>query len=615
MEPTEVPVSSLVVVAEFRDPIYPGLRSTGRVERGGVDKPFHTVINSENFHALQTLLYTHEGTVDAIYIDPPYNTGAKDWKYNNDYVDGEDAYRHSKWLAMMERRLKLAKRLLNSDDSVLIVTIDEKEYLRLGMLLEQLFPEADMQTITAVTNRAGSTRSGRFSRLDEYVCFLFFGEATIKPWVANMLSDPSQGAPTMPTVWFTAVRRGSGSALRAARPNLFYPLLLDAQTGRFDSVGDPLPSDEPRANFALPTGTVAVWPLSNEGREQTWRFSANRMREYFAAGTARLGRRDANTGHRSVTYLQPGTLRNIEKGIFLVNGRTEEGALELELSSEARKTAAPGTVWNLTSHYARDHGSKLVERMLPNRRFPFPKSIYAVEDTLRFFVADKPDALVLDFFAGSGTTAHAVMRLNKQDGGCRQSVSVTNNEVSVDEQRQLRAKGHKPGDPEWEELGICEYITKPRLTAAITGTTPDGLSIKGDYKFTDEFPMADGFEENAEFFDLTYESPRPIAYDRNFEAIAALLWLHAGARGSRIESREGRPYAVADTYAVLFEVEAAGHFVGAIKDLDLRTVYIITDDPAAFSSVVSDLPAGFESVRLYESYLENFTINTQVEEG
>src|SRR5690349_14830678 len=123
-ETTTTVLDDLVVVAEFRDPIYPGLVSTGKVERGG-DKPFHTVINAENFHALEALLYTHEGKVDAIYIDPPYNTGARDWKYNNNYVDSEDAYRHSKWLAFMERRLRLSKRLLNPADSVLIVTIDE----------------------------------------------------------------------------------------------------------------------------------------------------------------------------------------------------------------------------------------------------------------------------------------------------------------------------------------------------------------------------------------------------------------------------------------------------------------------------------------------------------
>lgn len=128
-ETQAVAVADLVVVAEFRDSLYPGLVSTGRIERGG-DKPFHTVINAENYLALKALSYTHRGHIDAIYIDPPYNTGAKDWKYNNDYVETEDLYRHSKWLAMMERRLLLARDLLNPANSVLIVTIDEsKEYL------------------------------------------------------------------------------------------------------------------------------------------------------------------------------------------------------------------------------------------------------------------------------------------------------------------------------------------------------------------------------------------------------------------------------------------------------------------------------------------------------
>ena len=126
-------------VAEYDQPIYAGLKETGRVERGG-DKPYQVVINGENYHALEALAFAYAGKVDCIYIDPPYNTGARDWKYNNDYVDGSDAYRHSKWLAFMERRLKLAKQLLNPNDSVLIVTIDEKEYLRLGLLLENVFP-------------------------------------------------------------------------------------------------------------------------------------------------------------------------------------------------------------------------------------------------------------------------------------------------------------------------------------------------------------------------------------------------------------------------------------------------------------------------------------------
>ena len=174
-------VDDLVVIAEFRDPIYPGLMSTGKVERGG-DRPYHTVINAENFHALQVLLYTHEGKVNAIYIDPPYNSGARDWRYNNDYVDGDDAYRHSKWLAMMDRRLKLARRLLNPERSVLIVTIDEREVHRLALLLEQTFEGADIQMVTSVISAKGVVRPGKFSRIEEHLFVVTVGAATAHPW-------------------------------------------------------------------------------------------------------------------------------------------------------------------------------------------------------------------------------------------------------------------------------------------------------------------------------------------------------------------------------------------------------------------------------------------------
>lgn len=361
VETQTVPLDDLVVVAEFRDTIYPGLISTGKVLRGG-DKPCHTVINGENYHVLKALTYTHRGKVDAIYIDPPYNTGAKDWKYNNDYVEGDDLYRHSKWLAMMERRLIVAKELLNPEDSVLIVTIDEKEYLRLGLLLEQLFPEAEIQMVTTVINRAGSQRAGRFSRVEEYIFYLFFGDAQVALWTSTMLDDVAQmegRKPVMPTVWFTAIRRGTPSALRSARPNLFYPIFLYADTGKLHSVGNPIGKDVDRTLITAPPGAIPMWPVHSDGTEQTWRFSADRMRQYFAAGTARLGRRDPSSGVRPVTYLQPGTLANIENGTFVVTGRTEEGALELSLADGAAKLLAPRTVWSQSSHFARDQGSTL----------------------------------------------------------------------------------------------------------------------------------------------------------------------------------------------------------------------------------------------------------------
>lgn len=244
---------------------------------------------------------------------------------------------------------------------------------------------------------------------------------------------------------------------------------------------------------------------------------------------------------------------------------------------------------------------------MPGRKFPFPKSLYAVEDALRFFVASNPNAIILDFFAGSGTTAHAVMRLNRQDGGRRQCISITNNEVAADEQQALRRNGLRPGDAQWEQWGICEHITKPRIRAAITGRTPDGEPIRGDYKFTDEFPMAEGFAANAEFFTLTYEAPIAISHNRAFERIAPLLWLRAGAQGRGIDRLPKAGFAVADTYALLADVDQSRAFLRGLKGAaGLRMVFIVTDDERRFQSIAQRLPPGVEPVRLYESYLTNF---------
>ncbi len=141
-EREQLPVDSLVAVAEFGESIYPYLQPIDSICNAPDSDLWHTLIEADNYHALQLLEYLYAGKVDCIYIDPPYNTGAKDWKYNNDYVDDNDTYRHSKWLSFMKRRLELSKKLLNPNDSVLIITIDEKEYLHLGCLLEELFPDA-----------------------------------------------------------------------------------------------------------------------------------------------------------------------------------------------------------------------------------------------------------------------------------------------------------------------------------------------------------------------------------------------------------------------------------------------------------------------------------------
>jgi adenine-specific DNA-methyltransferase len=608
VEPRDVALADLVVVAEFRDPIYPGLVSTGKVERGG-DKPYHTVINAENFHALQTLLFTHRGKVDAIYIDPPYNTGARDWKYNNDYVESDDQYRHSKWLAFMERRLILAKELLKPDDSVLIVTIDEKEYLRLGLLLEQVFPESSIQMISAVISPSGQARKQAFRRTDEYIYFLTFGDAAPSSLTLGTEWKIVRDRRAETLRWAELLRSGTG-ATRAERPGLFYPVFVASDGSRVVSIGEPIPLGTSRDSITAPDGTVTIWPIRSDGSEGRWQISPGAVAEALRKGYLKLGKMTARG--MSITYLKAGEQKKVESGEFPVVGRRPDGSVVID-SSKYSPVFVPGSQWRIGSHEAGGPGgSNLISALIPGRKFDFPKSLYAVEDALRFFIANKPSATVIDFFSGSGTTTHAVMRLNKQDGGVRQSICVTNNEVGADEQANLRKRGHRPGDPDWERWGICDYITKPRIEAAITGETPAGETIKGDYKFSDVFPMADGFAENVEFFTVTYEAPLRVASHRDFHKVAPLLWLRGGSTGRRIDSLDDG-WDVADSYGVLADLDKSSEFVAAVAvTQDLRVAFVITDEDRLFEAIVRDLPDHIEPVRMYDAYLRNFEIESRV---
>ena len=595
-------VDDLVVIAEFRDTIYPGLASTGKVTRGG-DKPFNTVINGENYHVLKALTFTHRGKVDAIYIDPPYNTGAKDWKYNNDYVEGDDLYRHSKWLAMMERRLLVAKELLNPADSVLICTIDEKEYLRLGLLMEQLFTEAKIEMISSVINPKGTGRTGDFARTNEFVFFARFGKSK----VGGRIDEGAIGE-EMP--WETMRRRNLASirgrkGLGACGPNQFFPIFVDAKSGGIVGRGNPLPSDAPLNSVKPPKGAVAVFPIRPDGTEMNWEYTDTAFDKWWKKGYVRAnGRKDAPQTY-IIQHLPNKSRKEIDDGVALVEKRRADGSVIATYVNASSKHVT--TQWDFTSHSAEHGGTGVLKAVIPERRFPFPKSLYAIEDSLRFFVENKPSATIVDFFSGSGTSAHAVMRLNRQDGGHRQCISVTNNEVAADEQKALRERGLRPGDAEWEEWGICDYITKPRVEAAITGRTPHGKPINGVYKFTDEFPMSEGFVENAEFFTLTYETPVAVSYQTAFARIAPLLWLRAGSVGTRIDTLPAEGWAVVDSYGLLTDIDRSGAFLKAVRKAgDLRIAFIVTDDERRFQALARRLPDAVEAVRLYEAYLTNF---------
>lgn len=277
-EIADISLDDIVTVAEFGEPIYPYLKPLDSVCNAPDSDLWHTLIEADNYHALQLLEYLYAGKVDCIYIDPPYNTGAKDWKYNNNYVDGNDAYRHSKWLSFMQRRLQLAKKLLNPTDSVLIVTIDEKEYLHLGCLLEEMFPEGNMQMISSVIKNGTSMRQYEFSRCNEYIFYLRFGDAIISKEIPENVSTDIPWRPLM--------RSGTGSNnFRPNRPNSFYPIFWDKACGNIHHIGDPLlPAETSRLSISVPDNLIAIWPLDSAGRERVWGASAETLREYFKKG-------------------------------------------------------------------------------------------------------------------------------------------------------------------------------------------------------------------------------------------------------------------------------------------------------------------------------------------
>ena len=273
-----VDVADLLVVKRFHEQIFPGLTPVGEVRRGAGSKPAHAVINGENFHALQVLTYTYGGKVDCIYIDPPYNTGDKSWKYNNRFVDENDSYRHSKWLSFMEKRLRLAEALLKPD-GVLIVTIDEHEVHHLGLLLEDLFPAGRRQMVTIVINPAGVSQ-GTFARVEEHAIFTFFGNSSVQLIDDDMLSMSRSRSRSV--TWDSVLRRGT-NALPSDRPNLVYPVAVDPDTGRIMGAGrslrdrvaagelpvDDLNSYRPDASETV-DGYPVSWPIRTDGTLGNW---------------------------------------------------------------------------------------------------------------------------------------------------------------------------------------------------------------------------------------------------------------------------------------------------------------------------------------------------------
>ncbi len=376
------------------------------------DKPTHILIEGDNYHALSVLNYTHEKTIDVIYIDPPYNTGAKDWKYNNDYVDINDAYRHSKWLSMMSNRLITAKRLLKND-GVLICAIDENEHARLGLLLEDLFGDHEIHCITIVHNPRG-VQGKNFSYTHEYAYFVFRKNLKV---VGNRRIREED-------IYWSNLRNWGGESKREDAKNCFYPTIIEGD--KIVGFGDIVTQDIHPEKQTIKIGNqYYVYPIDKNGVERKWRYAR----------------------------------QTVEEIKDLLRAKKTRSGYEIELGKDFGTVR---TVWQDSRYDANEYGTKLVHNLVPESHFDFPKSVFNTFDCIAPILYERKNAIVLDYFAGSGTTGHAVMILNKEDGGKRRIILCTNNENN-----------------------ICTDVCCPRIKKVIEGhdNYPDITNIPSNLKY------------------------------------------------------------------------------------------------------------------------------------
>jgi adenine-specific DNA-methyltransferase len=361
-------------------------------------KPMNFLIEGDNYHALSVLNYTHMGKIDVIYIDPPFNTGAKDWKYNNDFVDINDQWRHSKWLSMMSKRLLLAKKILKND-GVLICAIDDNEFHHLGCLLEEIFNGWEMHCVTIVHNPRG-IQGTNFSYTHEYAYFVFrkkqkvIGPRKIKEEEIDWRS----------------LRDSGKESLRYDARNCFYPIIV--KNGKIIGFGEVADKDyHPKKSTEFKKGKYFVWPIDGKGIERKWRYAR----------------------------------QSVEAIRHLLRVKMGKNGFEIEIGKDYGTVR---TVWQDSRYDAAEYGTKLLQALVPKSNFDYPKSVYNTYDCLAPIISNRKNAIVLDYFAGSGTTGHAVLMLNKEDGGSRKFILCTNNEngiaVEVCHPRIRRViKGHK----------------------------------------------------------------------------------------------------------------------------------------------------------------------------
>ena len=356
------------------------------------------LINSENFQALNLMQENYKSTIEQIYIDPPYNTESNEIIYQN-------GFKHSSWLTLMSDRLYQSS-FLKADNGVLNIAIDSAEQKELGVLLKQIYAphNHEVHCIPVIHNPRG-IQGKNISYMHEYLYYVYQADR-------NVLEE----IPIKETEWeYSNLRNWGGESERIHGKTLFYGIKIDLNTLEVISVTEPLEDHfHPNVNEFLDDNSVMIYPIDPSGIERKWRYSIARLD------------RDKKLVRVSVD---------------------KQGVYKLEIP---KTTSRVKSIWTDKVYDASVYGKQILTNILPSSPFTFPKSIYNVLEVLKSFVGSKKKSFVLDYFAGSGTTGHATIKLNREDGGSRKYILV-------------------------EMGGYFDTVTKPRIQKVIyTDSWKDG---------------------------------------------------------------------------------------------------------------------------------------------
>lgn len=382
---------------------------------------YNFLLEGDNLHSLYLLEKTHKGKIDVIYIDPPYNTGNQDFIYDDRYVSKEDGFRHSVWCSFIDKRLKIARKLL-SDKGVIFISIDDNELSALRMLCDDIFGFENYEaTITYVRKTSGKQDSSNFVTSTEYIlvyskksewkCATLIAEQKVTDRYNKTDKDGRKYRET-------DLRKTGNADRREDRPLMYYPFYYNSKTEDLIAV------QEPDSSF-LENGYVEILPIKPDNTEGRWRWGLKTAQENLSNLVARI----------MPKYKSEKKYTIYEKDY-------------IDKKEEVR-TVKEHTCWDRKEFNSDNAMQEFKNLGFNNQKFTFPKSPDLIKHIL--YLANCRNGLILDFFAGSGTTGQAVMKLNAEDGGHRKFILCTNNENN-----------------------ICEEITYQRLKTVITGKRADG---------------------------------------------------------------------------------------------------------------------------------------------